>query len=105
MQEFEKDNLARERLDLDIQIRKYSEECERIQQEELFRRKKHQDDLKYQMDQKEKMKHKEIQDKIYEERAAKLWEMEYQRRINEQKEQHKKRVIDMNFKNNLFNFS
>jgi len=48
--------------------------------------------LKYQIDLKEKQRQKEIQDKIYEERAAKLWEMQYQKKVLEQKELHQKRV-------------
>lgn len=43
---------------------------------------------------KEKRRQKELQDKIYEERAAKLWELEYQKKIDEQKQIHLKKVIN-----------
>jgi hypothetical protein len=45
------------------------------------------------MMEKEKLKLKETQDKLYDERAAKLWELEYQKKINDQKEIHLKKVI------------
>jgi hypothetical protein len=92
LQEIEKETLFRERVELDNKIVTFSEECEKIQNEEFARRKKHQDDLKYQITEKDRMRQKETQDKIYEERAAKLWEMEYQKRINDHKELHQKRV-------------
>lgn len=41
---------------------------------------------------KEKIAIQEKQDKIYEDRAAMLWEMEYQRKINEKKEMQLLRV-------------
>jgi hypothetical protein len=44
------------------------------------------------MTEKEVMRRKELQDKLYEERAAKLWEIEYQKKINQQKEIHLKKV-------------
>lgn len=47
------------------------------------------------MMEKEKQRQKELQDKIYEERAAKLWEIEYQKKINEQRELHLKKVSDL----------
>jgi hypothetical protein len=58
----------------------------------LQRKKVHQDDLRYQMMEKDKLTLKETQDKLYDERAAKLWELEYQKKINEQKEIHVKKV-------------
>ncbi len=45
------------------------------------------------MMEKERLKQKETQDKLYDERAAKLWEMDYQRKINEHKENHFRKVI------------
>ena len=92
MQEVEKNQLLKERMELDNQILKFTGECDRIQKEEFERRKKHQDDLKYQITVKERIRQKENQDKIYEERAAKLWELEYQKRINDHKELHQKKV-------------
>lgn len=78
---------------MDVVIKKYTDQCEKIKNEEISRRKKHQDDLKYQMIEKEKMRHKEIQDKIYEERAAKLWEMEYSKKISDQRQLHLQKVL------------
>jgi len=80
-------------MELDNQILKFTDECNRIHKEEFARRRKHQDDLKYQIGEKERIQQKEKQDKIYEERAAKLWEMEYQKRINDHKELHQKKVF------------
>ena len=47
------------------------------------------------MREKEMLREKEKQDKIYEERAAKLWEMEYQKKINLQRELHLKRLAEI----------
>ena len=46
------------------------------------------------------MKLKELQDKRYEERAAQLWEMEYQKKINEQKLLHMQRLAEIKNRNN-----
>jgi hypothetical protein len=91
----ERDQLKMERDALDEEIRKYQEKLEKIKQEEAIRRKSHQDDLKYQMSEKERQRLKEMQDKAYDERAAQLWEREYQKKINEQRELHMKRVINI----------
>jgi hypothetical protein len=45
-----------ERVELDNQIKLYQEACELIKDEEAHRRKRHQDDLKYQMMEKEQLK-------------------------------------------------
>jgi hypothetical protein len=44
------------------------------------------------MDEKERFRQKEIQDKLYEERAAKLWEIEYQKKIDAQRQLHLQKV-------------
>ena len=82
----------KERAQLDSEIQNYNDACEKINQEQAARRKKHQEDLKFQMAEKERMRHKELQDKLYEERAAKLWEIEYQKKIDEQRRLHLKKV-------------
>lgn len=88
----DKFQILKEREELDREIKKHQQRCELINQEDFSRRKRHQDDLKYQMAAKEKQRHKYVQDKLYEERAAKLWEMEYQKKINDQKTIHKQKV-------------
>ncbi len=84
--------IQKERKELDEEIKKYQAACERIKQEDAERRKIHQDDLRYQMQEKEKFRQKENQDKLYEERAAKLWEIEYQKKIDEQRQLHFQKV-------------
>ena len=79
-------------MELDNEIKKYQIACEKINEEDAFRRKNHQEDLRYQMVEKEKHRQKESQDKLYEERAAKLWEIEYQKKINDQRELHLQKV-------------
>ena len=80
-------------MELDNEIKKYQIACEKIKEEDALRRKNHQEDLRYQMVEKEKHRQKETQDKLYEERAAKLWEIEYQKKINDQRELHLMKVI------------
>ena len=46
-----------------------------------FNRKTHQTDILKQINEKEKAMRKDLQEKMYEERAAKLAELEYTRRI------------------------
>lgn len=92
MTQSEKSQILKERSELDNEIKTYQVACEIIKQEEASRRKKHQDDLKYQISDKEKQRQIELQDKLYEERAAKLWEIEYQKKIDEQRQLHLKKV-------------
>jgi len=63
-----------------------------IKLEEIEKRKRHQEDLRYQLEEKERFRQKEIQDKLYEERAAKLWEIEYQKKIDAQRQLHLQKV-------------
>lgn len=93
MKQHERDALTNERRALDAEIQRYHENVERIRLEEISNRKRHQDDLKYQISEKERHKQKELQDKAYDERVAKLWEIEYQKKINEQRQIHLQRVI------------
>ena len=97
LSEYEKQQLAKERSAIDETVRKYHEQLEQIRIEDLQRKKVHQDDLRYQMMEKEKLKLQETQDKLYDERAAKLWELEYQKKINDQKEIHLTKVYFYNF--------
>jgi len=74
-------------------MKKYVEEVKRLKEEERLKQIKYQDDLKYQIDLKEKDKMIERQNKLYDERAALLWEKEYQKKINEQRVIQMDRVI------------
>ena len=47
----------------------------------------------------EHLRRRALQDRLYEERAAQLWEMDYQRKINEQKALHLKRLAEIRNKN------
>lgn len=95
VQQSEKDKIIQERQLLDDEIYKYNKRLEEIKAEEIMKRKAHQDDLLYQMKEKQFQKDRENQDKIYEEKVAKLWEVEYQKRINAQKELHMKRLSEI----------
>ncbi len=48
------------------------------------------------MVEKDNFRKKETQDKLYEERAAKLWEIEYQKKISDQRELHLQKVSTYN---------
>lgn len=63
-------------------------------------RKAHQNELLYQMSSKEHQKKVENQDKLYEKRAAELWEKEYQNKINNQKELHMQKLAEIRNRNN-----
>ena len=51
-------------------------------------RKNHQNDILMQIGERDRAQRRDIQEKMYEERAAKLAEIEYQRRINLEKNQN-----------------
>lgn len=91
----EREDIIKERIVLDEEIRKYNERLEEIKKEDMEKRKGHQDDLIYQMKEKDLIKKKESQDKLYEERAAKLWEIEYKKKIDDQRELHLKRLSEI----------
>lgn len=94
----DKEAIFRERRILEDEIDKYNKKLEEIKVEEARRRKAHQDDLKYQMREKNLLREKEKQDQTYDERAAKLWEMEYQKKIDMQRELHLKRLAEIKAK-------
>lgn len=73
-------------------MKKYMEQVQKIKEEERLKKLKHQNDLKYQIQMKEQAKLLDKQNQLYEERAAQLWEKEYQKKISEQKEKHLQRV-------------
>ena len=65
---------------------------EEIKKAEALKRKQHQNQLLYQIKEKDDLRKRERQDVLYEERAAQLWEKEYQQKIDEQKALHLKRL-------------
>ena len=103
LREEEKKQIARERDILDNEILQYNKKIEEINREAAQRRKEHQNELLYQISEKENQKLKELQDKRYEERAAQLWEMEYQKKINQQREIHLKKLAEIKNRNNYNN--
>ena len=100
LREDEKGQILKEREILDEEIRKYNQMVEEINRQEALRRKTHQGELKYQINEKDNMRRKEQQDKLYEERAAQLWEMEYQKKIDQQKALHLQRLAQIKARNN-----
>ena len=100
LREEEKKQIAKERDILDNEILQYNKKIEEINREAAQRRKEHQNELLYQISEKENQKLKELQDKRYEERAAQLWEMEYQKKINQQREIHLKKLAEIKNRNN-----
>ena len=91
----EKELILKEREVLENEIARYNKRLEEISIEDAIKRKAHQDDLLYQMREKQLLKEKERQDQIYDERAAKLWELEYQKKINLQRELHLKKLAEI----------
>lgn len=99
LKEEEKNSIAQERTILDNEINEYYDKMEEINKAEANKRKQHQNQLLYQIKEKEDLRKKEIQDIKYEERAAKLWEKEYLDKINEQKAIHFQRLKFIREKN------
>lgn len=96
----ERKQIELERVVLDEEIKRYNERLEEIKREDAKIRKMHQGELIYQISEKEHQRRRELQDKLYEERAAQLWEIEYQKKINEQKEIHLTKLAEIKNRNN-----
>ena len=92
LKEEEQKAILEERKQVDQDIDDYYNRVEEINKIEADKRKAHQNQLLYQIKEKEDLRKRERQDVKYEERAAQLWEMEYQQKINEQKELHRQRL-------------
>ena len=99
--ENEKNIMKQERKDLDQKINDYYDYLEQINKSEAEKRKMHQNQLRYQIQEKEQLRKREMQDVLYEERAAQLWEQDYQNKINEQKALHYQRLKQIREKNAL----
>ena len=97
--EEQKNIMAQERKDLDQKVNDYYDYLEQINKNEAEKRKMHQNQLRYQIQEKEQLRKREMQDLLYEERAAQLWEQDYQNRIDEQKTLHYKRLKEIREKN------
>ena len=99
LKEDEKNSVIQERTILDDEINKYYDKLEEINKAEANKRKQHQNQLLYQIKEKEDLRKKERQDIRYEEKAAQLWEKEYQNKIDEQKAIHYQRLKAIREKN------
>ena len=99
--ENEKNILKQERQDLDQKVNEYYNYLEKIKKNEAEKRKNHQNQLRYQIQEKERLRKREMQDTLYEERAAQLWEEDYQNKINEQRALHLKRLQAIKEKSSL----
>ena len=97
--ENEKNIIKQERKDLDQKVNEYYNYLEEIKKNEAEKRKTHQNQLRYQIQEKERLRKREMQDILYEERAAQLWEQDYQNKINEQRALHLKRLQAIREKN------
>ena len=100
--ENEKSILQQERKDLDQKVNDYYNYLEQIKKNDAEKRKNHQNQLRYQIQEKERLRKREMQDILYEERAAQLWEQDYQNKINEQRALHFKRLQAIREKNAMF---
>ena len=99
LKEEEQKAILEERKQVDQDIDDYYNRVEEINKIEADKRKAHQNQLLYQIKEKEDLRKRERQDVKYEERAAQLWEMEYQQKINEQKALHIQRLKEIREKN------
>lgn len=77
-----------ERRQIETAIAQQNAEFEARAAREAASRKGHQMDILKQMNEKDRIQRTYLQEKMYEERAAKLAELEYQRKINTDKQQN-----------------
>ena len=99
IKEDEKNAIKEDRKQVDKEINEYYDKLEEINKAEANKRKQHQNQLLYQIKEKDDLRKRERQDVLYEERAAQLWEKEYQNKINEQKALHLQRLKAIREKN------
>ena len=99
IKEDEKKAIIEDRKQLDKEIDEYYDKLEEINKAEAIKRKQHQNQLLYQIKEKEDLRKRERQDVLYEERAAQLWEKEYQEKIKEQRALHLQRLKAIREKN------
>ena len=99
IREDEKNAIIEDRKQVDKEIDDYYNKLEEINKAEAVKRKQHQNQLLYQIKEKDDLRKRERQDVLYEERAAQLWEKEYQEKINEKKALHIKRLMAIREKN------
>ena len=99
IKEDEKNAIKEDRKQLDKEIDEYYDKLEEINKAEAIKRKQHQNQLLYQIKEKEDLRKRERQDVLYEERAAQLWEKEYQEKIKEQRALHLQRLKAIREKN------
>ena len=98
-QENEKNLMKKEREELDQKINNYYDYLEQVNKNEAEKRKNHQNQLRYQIQMKDNLRKREMQDVLYEERAAQLWEQDYQNKINEQRALHLQRLKEIRERN------
>ena len=97
--ENEKNLMKQEREELDQNINNYYDYLEQVNKNEFEKRKNHQNQLRYQIQMKDQLRRREMQDVLYEERAAQLWEQDYQNKINEQRALHLQRLKEIRERN------
>jgi hypothetical protein len=85
MTEEEKWKVAYDKQVIDEEIARMQAEAEEKKQRDALTKKNHQADILKQINERDREQRRVIQEKMYEERAAKLAELEYTRRIQEQK--------------------
>jgi hypothetical protein len=88
---------AKEREEVERQVKEHMENMERIKKEKLEIRKSNQNDLLYQISEREKIRNKENHYKFLEERTAKILEAEYIKKIEEFKQIQNRKVNFFNF--------
>ena len=99
IKEDEKNAIKEDRKQVDKEINEYYDKLEEINKAEAIKRKQHQKQLLYQIKEKDDLRKRERQDILYEERAAQLWEKEYQEKIKEQRALHLQRLKAIREKN------
>ena len=99
LREDEKNSIKEDLKQVDKAINDYYDKLEEIKKAKALKRKQHQNQLLYQIKEKDDLRKRERQDVLYEERAAQLQEKEYQPKIGEQKALHLKRLQSIREKN------
>jgi len=86
-----------EKKDVRLRVSEYAEEEKRKELEEIMRNKQHQNEVLWQINEKNEQKRRAILDEMEEERKKRLVELNYERRIKEEEQIGRQRIAEAKY--------
>merc|ERR1712183_174029 len=95
--DLESDVKEQEKKDVRLRVSEYAEEEKRKELEEIMRNKSHQNEVLWQINEKNEQKRRVILDEMEEERKKRLVELNYDRRIKEEEHIGRQRIAEAKY--------